>query len=326
MKSTRRKFIVQSVLASTSFSFALNAFGESISKPLGRGPIMPKGQNGAKISIFSKNLQWLNYSDMAAAVAGMGFDGIDLTVRPDGHVLPEKVAEDLPMAVEAIRKAGLDVYMITTAIVDPAHPHTEAILKVAGKLGIGYYRTGWFPYDEKRSVAQNLEAFKIKLSALAKLNKKYGIRGDYQNHSGTSLGAAIWDLWMVLKEVDPQWMGCQYDIRHATVEAANSWPVGLELIHPYIHTLDLKDFLWALKNGKWLAETVPLGEGLVDFGKYFALLKRYQLSGPFSLHYEYPLGGAEDGARQITMKKEEVLATMQKDLYTLRNWLKAAGL
>ena len=57
-----------------------------------------------KIYIFSKHLQFLNYQDMAEAAAEMGFDGIDLTVRPKGHVLPERVETDLPKAVEAMKK------------------------------------------------------------------------------------------------------------------------------------------------------------------------------------------------------------------------------
>ncbi len=59
------------------------------------------------ISVFSKCLQWLDYSGMAAITAEAGFDGVDLTVRQGGHVLPERVEEDLPMAVEAATKAGI---------------------------------------------------------------------------------------------------------------------------------------------------------------------------------------------------------------------------
>src|SRR5665811_2152902 len=60
-----------------------------------------------KIHLFSKHLQWLDYSEMATTAKQIGFDGIDLTVRPKGHVLPENVDTDLPKAVEAIRKSGL---------------------------------------------------------------------------------------------------------------------------------------------------------------------------------------------------------------------------
>src|SRR5215471_21767251 len=53
-----------------------------------------------KISVFSKHFQWTNCREMAAIAKEIGFDGIDLTVRQSGHVLPERVEEDLPKAAE----------------------------------------------------------------------------------------------------------------------------------------------------------------------------------------------------------------------------------
>ena len=109
-----------------------------------------------------------------------------------------------------------------------------------------------------------------KLEKLAKLNEKYSISGEYQNHSGDYgsgiyFGAPIWDLAAALKRINSPFLGSQYDIYHATVEGANTWPVGLKLISPYIRSIDIKDFYWSKKDGKWISETVPLGEGMVDF-------------------------------------------------------------
>jgi hypothetical protein len=55
------------------------------------------------LCLFSKHLPKLNYAELASTVKQIGFEGVDLTVRPGGHVLPERAAEDLPRAVEAIR-------------------------------------------------------------------------------------------------------------------------------------------------------------------------------------------------------------------------------
>src|SRR5688572_19882500 len=73
--------------------------------------------------VFSKPLQWLDYAGTAALIKEAGFGGIDYTVRSAGHVLPEKVQDDLPRAIEAAKKAGLKVEMITTAITDPSDKH-----------------------------------------------------------------------------------------------------------------------------------------------------------------------------------------------------------
>ncbi len=44
------------------------------------------------------------------------------------------------------------------------------------------------------------------------------------------------------------------------------------------------------------------------------------------MHLEYPLGGAEDGNKTLTVPKEEVLNAHRRDIKVLRNMLKEAGL
>src|SRR5262249_51902230 len=73
------------------------------------------GFNG-EICLFSKHLPAMDWTRMAQALKKLGFGGIDLTVRPGGHVPPERASEDLPKAVAAIRAEGLSVPMITTAL------------------------------------------------------------------------------------------------------------------------------------------------------------------------------------------------------------------
>lgn len=316
MKKSRRNFIIQSTLAASALSMNINSFARKPSadnNALGLRKIEP-----LKVSIFSKHLQWLNWDEMAVTAKEMGFDGIDLTVRPEGHVLPERVVEDLPKAVAAIRKQGIEVYMITTAITKAADKYTVPIIKTAGEAGIKNYRLGWFSYNKKLSYADNFSNFKKELQDLAQLNKKYKIHGDYQNHAGEYFGSAVIDLWTVLKDLDPEWIGSQYDIRHATVEGSHSWPTGFGLLQDHIKTINFKDFQWAKKDGKWQEENVPLGTGMVDFNKYFQMLNAAQFNGPVCLHFEYELGGVENGAKMLSIPKDQVLQAMKSDLATLK--------
>lgn len=326
MNVSRKDFLRTSLLSSAGLLQGLKTFDNHTASQQTRLRICSQDNTGCSISIFSKHLQWLDYQDMARVAADIGFDGVDLTVRPGGHVLPENVERDLPKAVEAVRDAGLEVYMMSTAIGDPDDEHTERILKTASELEIGHYRTDWFPYDEAKNIAQNLEDFKSRLQRLAEMNSAYNIQGDYQNHAGTSFGSSIWDLWLVLNEINTDWIGCQYDIRHATVEGANSWQNGFAVIHPFIGTLDIKDFHWVKTENQWQEQNVPLGEGMVNFEKYFELIQKYDVQVPLSLHYEYDLGGAEHGATTLETDKEQVLEALRRDLRTLERWLKEAGL
>jgi L-ribulose-5-phosphate 3-epimerase len=272
------------------------------------------------VSVFSKNLQWLGKDRLGIVAAELGFEGIDLTVRPGGHVDPKNVLTELPAFVKAIENAGLKVYSIVTAI-DKADDQSEAILHTASSLGIRYYRMNWLNYDESLSMPQNHERFKKQFGSLEKLNRKYQIHGAYQNHAGTSLGASIWDLFHVIKEYDPAFVGCQFDVRHAMVEGFDSWVNDFKVIVPYIKCYNVKDFKWTSVSGQAKAESVPLGTGAIDFKKYFALIKQYNVVGPISLHYEYPLGGAESGATTINVPEEQVKAQMKKDLQVLRSFI-----
>jgi sugar phosphate isomerase/epimerase len=315
---SRRDFLGMIAAAGASLPFtAIGRFGSEMMK----APNIKR-----RIHVFSKHLQWLDYSVLAETVAATGFDGVDLTVRPGGHVLPERVQEDLPRAVEAMRKAGVTVDMITTAI-DTAHDaQTETILKTASALEIKYYRMAWIDYDNTLGIIENLEKLKTRFRDLAAMNERYQIHGAYQNHAGVKVGAPVWDLWQLLKDLDPRWLGCQYDVRHATVEGGNSWELGFKLISSHIKTTVIKDFKWVQQNGKWIAQTCPLGEGMVDFKKYFALAKATNVAGPISMHFKYPIFETPEENLNVSVKTQKVIAAMRKDLQTLRGMLEKVGL
>ena len=52
-----------------------------------------------QLVMFSKHLGPLTVGRVGELVRELGFDGVDLTVRPGGHVLPESVDTDLPDTV-----------------------------------------------------------------------------------------------------------------------------------------------------------------------------------------------------------------------------------
>jgi L-ribulose-5-phosphate 3-epimerase len=273
----------------------------------------------AVIHVFSKPLQWMSFDETAALAAETGCGGIDYTVRPGGHVLPEKVQEDLPRAIDAARKKGLKVDMITTGITSARDRHTEPLLRTAAKHGVKVYRFGNFQYDANLGVWESLQKLKPVMKELADLNQSLGVHGAVQNHAGARVGGPIWDLYELLRDLNPRWIGVQYDIRHATVEGAQSWPLALRLLAPWIKNTDIKDFRWNQSPGRATVENVPLGEGIVNFEQYFKLVSELKISGPISLHLEYP--PFERVQISEAEKRAKFPALMRKDLTALKSWL-----
>lgn len=281
---------------------------------------------GMEISVFSKTLHWIkDYETLANTVAEMGFDGIDLTVRPEGHVLPERVETDLPKAVLAAQKAKIKIPLMVTSILQ-AEGLSEVVLKTASAQKIKHYRMGWYHFDMKKDIMGQVDTFGQQMKGVDELNKKYKIAGEYQNHGGQYFGAAVWDLYPVLKTINSPYTGCQYDINHATAENGANWETGFRLIAPYIKSLAIKDFKWEVKNGTLQKVGCPLGEGIVNWKLLLQLIKQYQINVPITMHFEYDLGGAENGSSTPTIDPKEIISAMKRDLKLLRSWLKEAGL
>lgn len=311
--TTRRSFIKS--VSALSAGVALTGLKPLIAE-------VPKhtfsGLSERKIYIFSKHLQWLDYEKMAKTAKKVGFDGVDLTVRPMGHVLPKNVRRDLPIAIRAIKESGLAADRMTTAITSADDPLTIDILETASELGIKSYRMGWLNYDPGISVQKNIEGFRTELKKLAELNKSYGMKAAYQNHAGEMAGGPVWDLGLMLEGVDEEYIGIRYDIRHATVEGGLSWPLGMKYLAGRINSFDVKDFVWKETDGKWNPFNVQIGDGMVDFNRYIQIIAANNIQGDFTIHLEYPIGGAEHGATKLSVKPDVVISAMKHDLTKLR--------
>jgi len=283
-------------------------------------------QDPFSIHVFSKHLQFLGYDKMAETAAEIGFDGVDLTVRPGGHVLPENVSRDLPRAVEAIKKQGLQITMMTTRLNNVDTAINQQVLDVAADQGIKYYRTNYFRYPDQADVPAFLQNCQDTLKKLADHSEKNNLFASYQNHAGSRyMGAPVWDLARILHEIDSPNLGSQYDIRHATVEGGQAWSIGLNYIHPHINTLVMKDFVWEKREGRWRVVNTPIGEGMVDFPAYMKKLKALNVTAPISIHYEYPMPEGDDSFTE-KQKLEQTKKVMKRDLERVRRYLAEAGL
>lgn len=241
------------------------------------------------LCIFSKHMAQFGYDELGRKAREIGFHGIDLTVRPKGHVLPENVTADLPRAVDAIRSHGLSVPMITTDLRKASEAAARPSLATAAKLKIPYWKPGYYRYKLPGDVEATLREVKAYTAGLAALSKDYGLAAGFHNHSGEYVGAALWDIRDILKDLDPQAIGYYFDPGHATIEGGLAgWRISLSLVAPRLKMVALKDFYWAkAADGKWKPRWCPMGEGMVEWPAVFRALRAANFTGPLTLHVEY---------------------------------------
>lgn len=267
-----------------------------------------------QVVVFSKYLQFMDYKTLARTCREIGLDGVDLTVRPGGHVLPENVDRDLTAAVEAIRAEGLSVPMISTNYYDLAGPNVPGVFARAAALGVPFVRVGVRRYDDDGPIAPQAAKFTEDLAALAKLAAESGLTLGYHNHSGwNNFGGPLWDLHQACAAINSPRFGSNFDTAHTAAEGAfGVWQVNARLLAPFVKMSSAKDFVWKGAEPEW----VRLGQGVVKNAEMYRILRTMGgFSGPVSIHIEYKPRGGNDGM------VEEIGATVP----ILRGILKEAG-
>jgi len=212
-------------------------------------------------------------------------------IRAKGQIEPERAPELIPAFTAALRRRGLDLQLATTDITSIGQKHAEATLRALAQNGIKRLRLGFWKYDLKRSPADQLKEIAPALRDIAAACKDLGLQAGFQNHSGrTYVGAPVWDVFSIIRDLDPAHMGMCFDIGHATIEGGLSWPIEAKLIEPFYTAVYVKDFLWK-KNAKgvWAESWCNLGDGMVN-REFFTELKKSAYTGPISQHHEYDFG------------------------------------
>ena len=239
--------------------------------------------------LFSKHLPELGWGDLGQAVKDAGFEGVDLTVRAGGHVLPERAAGDLPRAIEAIKARGVQVPMITTELISASAPVARPLLQAAAKSGVRYFKTGYWRYSSSPDVRAQVAETGKALEGLTALARECGIELGFHNHQAY-IGAALWDIAPFMDRLDTRSAGYYFDPRHAVAEGGGgAWKAATHLVAPRLKMVAVKDCLWVKSPKGWLIENCPLGDGLVDWTFVGKALRDAQFAGPISLHLEYAI-------------------------------------
>src|SRR4051812_6895631 len=96
---------------------AVEAHSRETQAPGGKTPwrCPPERQESSmKFVLFTDNLADLSIPQACTAAKEAGFDGLDLTLRPGGHVLPDAAEVGLAEARRVADRAGISIPMVST--------------------------------------------------------------------------------------------------------------------------------------------------------------------------------------------------------------------
>jgi sugar phosphate isomerase/epimerase len=283
------------------------AEGPRVPRPRGT----PKPRTSPAVCLYSQHLIKIEYDSLGMVLRDLGFDGCDLAVIPGGHVPPEKAGSDLMRAIEAVSGVGLEVPLLTTAVTNGADPSGRMILSIAGFMGIGVFRPGYWHYGNAPDIEARQQEVQREMMGLASIGRAYNVAMAVHNMSGDNVGASVFDLSGMFRGIDPRWVGYDFDPGYAAQESLGNWYTAMRLALPRLKAVTVKDFTWVKDGGVWKAAPCPLGEGVVDWAKFFTALVKARYVGPVTIEMKY--------------QPKDELGAIRKDLEFVRKQLAGAA-
>ena len=187
---------------------------------------------GPKLSVFTKPWR-VPIPALARWVGQLGFDGVELPVRPGYPVNPENAAQALPEAAKILADHGLQIF-------SAAAPLTEAVIAACGAAGVPLLRImaligneGYFEAEAR--IRREIDAV---IGEARQQNVVIGV----QNHCGRYISHAL-GLHRLLEPYSNNDVRAVWDAAHNALNGEDL-DIALDIIWPRLGMVNLKNALW----------------------------------------------------------------------------------
>lgn len=240
-------------------------------------------------SVFSKPWKTMPLPELGAFVAGLGFDGVELPVRPGFQVEPESVG-NLTRAALTLAEFGIQI----TSIAGPTDEATIAAYAEATQasgmremptiricVGIG----------QDEDYLSGEARLQREFDALAPLLDKYGVRLGIQNHCGRNVANAM-GLRSLIARYDPRHIAAVWDAAHNALQGEEP-DLALDMVWSHLCMVNLKNAYWKRLTGpeaevaRWQWYWTNGRQGLASWPRVAQELKKRGYRGVVCLTAEY---------------------------------------
>lgn len=238
-------------------------------------------ENGIQYSVFTKPWK-MPLAELGELVRGLGFDGIELPVRPGYQIEPENVERDLPKAARELAEFGLRIFSV-------AGPTDEPTIRACAESGVPTIRT-MARVSAAGYVAAEAE-LQRQYDALLPLLDASGVRIGVQNHCDRFVANAV-GLRALVGKYDPRTVAGVWDAAHEALNG-NDPELALNIVWPYLCMVNLKNAFWQRTNGpeadhaQWRHYWTSGRHGLASWPRVVAELKCRGYTGVICLTAEY---------------------------------------
>jgi sugar phosphate isomerase/epimerase len=229
--------------------------------------------------------------ELARHVAGLGFDGVELPVRPGYPVTPESVTEGLPRAVRALADHGLTIASI-------AGPTDETTIAACAEAGVPVIRI-CVGMREGEGYLEGEARLQREFDTLVPLLDRHRVTLGIQNHCGNRDVCNAMGLRHLIEKYDPKHVAAVWDAGHNGLEG-EAPETALDIVWQQLCLVNLKSACWRRRNGpeaevaEWEPYWTTGRQGRANWPRVAAELRRRGYGGVVCLTAEYTDEAAVD--------------------------------
>jgi len=245
-----------------------------------------------QLIFFTKFLTGLTAQEVGKTAKDLGFDGLDLAVRPGQCVNSGNVTTALPEAMKIWRDAGLTVPLVSleTKPTDVRDKNVRQIYEACAKANIREIKIGYWKWTPGQPYWPAVETIRADLKEFERMGRDLGVRTLHHNHSGGNFGCNAGTAMLLIRGFDPKCVGFYVDPAHLAI-CGEPLDMALAIVRDYLAMAAVKNcrYVSAAAGGvtTWKSEWCMLNEGLVNWPRAIESLKQAKYDGPLSIHGEY---------------------------------------
>ena len=240
-------------------------------------------------AVFVKPWKSLSLPELARHIRQLGFEWIELPVRPGFPCEPETIEKTLPEAVRVLREEGVQVLNITASL----SLTDERLYTGSLKAGVNMNRV-IFDRQEGENYWDAEKRARKTLDEALPFCEKYGYKIGVQNHYGRCVPVNAMGMYNLVKDYDPKYVGAIWDPAHNALEGEDP-ESALDIVVSHLCIVNLKNAYWRRVNGpeaetaQWQVYWTSGRQGRASWLRVAEKLKQMDYQGPVCLSGEYSL-------------------------------------
>jgi sugar phosphate isomerase/epimerase len=223
--------------------------------------------------------------ELARLVRGLGFDAVELPVRPGFQVEPQNVTRDLPMAAKVLGDQGLTILSVAGTI-------DEQTIDACAEAGARIIRVCW-GIEPANGYQACVDEFRRRCESVMPYLRRASVTVGLQNHHGNDIGSAI-GLIDAIAPLDPAHVSVVLDVAHCAL-AGEPEEIAIDVAWPRLCMVNLKNGIRRRIDddddesgeARWKVHWTTGRQGYASWAKTAQVLTRRGYSGPICLCAEY---------------------------------------